>query len=267
MSINHNAEAIREALRWIRSTAENDIRIREGGKSDGTSAFTSLKIAKDFFGIADGALRLLETHHSDISVEVSVNKLVSFLTMLPDFKLVTEIDGSYGHMGATLTDAILQSGIDYKSVVKPRVNNIKTQYPSASTTSGFLKTMSEHGLDRMINFKGAKVERIKQVAEFLQSEQIETEDEFAVWLSDDQNVIRIKKLKGIKDKTADYMKILVGQQGNAVDRHLIHFLEQSGVPFESYQKTSEIINRAADHIGVNRSLFDHSIWKYMSERS
>jgi hypothetical protein len=35
----------------------------------------------------------------------------------------------YGHMGATLTDAVLQSGISYETVVLPRVERILRDYP------------------------------------------------------------------------------------------------------------------------------------------
>ena len=36
-------------------------------------------------------------------------------------------------MGATLADAVLQRGIDYKAIVEPRVRNLKAAYPEAIT--------------------------------------------------------------------------------------------------------------------------------------
>jgi hypothetical protein len=37
----------------------------------------------------------------------------AYIRSLPDWQLVP-VDQPYGHMGATLTDAVLQSGINYK---------------------------------------------------------------------------------------------------------------------------------------------------------
>ena len=39
-------------------------------------------------------------------------------------------------MGATITDAMLQAGVKWKTVVKPRRDNI-IKYPEARTTTGF----------------------------------------------------------------------------------------------------------------------------------
>lgn len=39
----------------------------------------------------------------------------------PDFETAASIDGTYGHMGATLTDGVLQAGINDETVVRTRV--------------------------------------------------------------------------------------------------------------------------------------------------
>ena len=43
----------------------------------------------------------------------------------------------YCHMGATLTDTVLQAGLNYRSVVLPRVSRILDLYPNAKTTTSF----------------------------------------------------------------------------------------------------------------------------------
>jgi hypothetical protein len=43
------------------------------------------------------------------------SKLVEFIRKLSDFSIVTEIDGNYHHIGATIADAILQANMRYET--------------------------------------------------------------------------------------------------------------------------------------------------------
>lgn len=194
-----------------------------------------------------------------------VTKLIRYLQVLDDFVIVDSMDGCYNHMGATLTDAILQAGINYETVVRPRVNHVKSTYPEAVSTRGFKEVLEKSGAENVLNFTGYKIERLLSLVDFLIEENVQTEADFAVWLANPLHILKLKQVKGIGDKTADYLKILVGLETNAVDRHLINFLELAGIRFVNYQKTSTIINTAADVLHVRRALFDHSIWRYMSD--
>ena len=193
--------------------------------------------------------------------------LVDHLSSLPDFVIVDTIDGSYDHMGATITDAMLQAGVRYETVVRPRVQRVRQQYPQARTTSGFLRILHEVGPNTVLQWTDAeKPARVLGVAVFLHEQGIETEAELAQWLAEPSNIVRLKKLRGIGDKTADYIKILVGMQTNAVDRHLLGFLREANITVAGYNEAQQVIDQAADLRGVDRARFDHSIWKYMSTR-
>lgn len=193
--------------------------------------------------------------------------LVSHVRSLPDFTIVETIDGSYGHMGATITDGMLQAGLKYDAVVRPRVHRLRQQYPQACTTSGFLSILRSIGPETVVQWTHPeKIGRIVGLATFLQAEKIETEEEFRQWLQEPANVVRLKKLRGIGDKTADYFNILVGGQTSAIDRHLLGFLNEVGIKVNRYDEAQQVIDQAADMLGVERSRFDHSIWKYMSTR-
>ena len=111
-----------------------------------------------------------------------------------------------------------------------------------------------------------KPERIKRMCKLLLEERVETEQGFQTWLSDYNNVTRLMKLKGVGQKTADYFKILVGIQTSALDRHLLRFIDEAGVEAADYDEAQRVINLAADYLGIERALFDQSIWKYMSSR-
>jgi thermostable 8-oxoguanine DNA glycosylase len=95
---------------------------------------------------------------------------------------------------------------------------------------------------------------------------IETEDELKAWLERPDNIRLLQRIKGIKDKTTDYLQILVGIQTVAVDMHLFDFLVEAGVPTSNYSEARRILRETAALIGVEPAKLDHSIWRYRSER-
>lgn len=201
-----------------------------------------------------------------MNVDEKVANLVSYIHSLTDFVIVETVDGDYDHMGATITDAILQPRISYETTVRPRVQRLLEQYPEARTTSGFLNLLVGIGPNELLKWKGEKPERVLGVTRFFVEQNIETEAGLREWLQEPSNSARLKQLRGIGDKTADYFKILVGISTSAVDTHLYAFLEAASIEVRGYDEAQQVINEAADLMGIDRRRFDHSIWKYMSTR-
>lgn len=202
-----------------------------------------------------------------MNIEEKTKILVDYIRSLNDFEIVKEIDGNYDHMGATITDAMLQAGTTYETVVRPRVQRIQEQYPEARTISEFIKIIDEVGIYKILQWKDEeKPKRILGVVNFFKKENIETETDLKQWLQEINNIEKLKRLRGIGNKTADYFKILVGIQTSAVDRHLDTFLSEANIKVNGYIEAQQLINKAADQMGVNRAYLDHSIWKYMSSK-
>jgi endonuclease III len=105
------------------------------------------------------------------------------------------------------------------------------------------------------------------LTKFFQTELIETETDLHNWLLHEENIPRLKQVRGVGDKTADYLKILVGINTSAVDRHMYAFLANAGLTIKTYQEAKTILNATADQLGVPRAYFDYSVWKYMSSKS
>jgi hypothetical protein len=169
-------------------------------------------------------------------------------------------------MGAVLTDAILQAGLNYETVVLPRVQKVKSM-PEAKTTSGFLAALEQIGADRLLNWSNAeKPLRLLSITRFFQAETIETTTDLRSWLQIEENIPRLKKQRGVGDKTSDYFKILVGLSTSAIDRHIFKFLEEAGIPAQDYQEAQRLVHEAADIIGIDYSVLDHNLWQYMSKR-
>jgi endonuclease III-like uncharacterized protein len=194
-------------------------------------------------------------------------RLIQYLEKLDDFEVVDAADGGYAHIGATIADAILQAGTNYGSVVSPRVRRIRETYPEAVTTSAFQRLIEKEGVKQTLLWKDdEKPNRLVALTKFLLAEGIETEAGLATWLKDEANTPSLLGLRGVGPKTADYLKILVGMETAAADRHVFKFLEEAGVATKDYHEAREILHLAADARGVGRTLFDHSIWRYMSKR-
>jgi endonuclease III len=193
--------------------------------------------------------------------------LVGYLKSLDGFVPVNYIDGNYAHMGATISDAILQAGTNYDRVVRPRIKTIRDVYPEATTTSAFRRLLMEKGSKTVLSWKDdEKPNRVVALTEFFLSEGIETEEGLRKWMTCESHRCRLLKIRGIGPKTVDYIKILVGLQTVAVDRHVVTLLREAGIPASGYEEAQEILNLSADLLEMKRAFFDHSIWQYMSRR-
>lgn len=176
-------------------------------------------------------------------------------------------DGAVGyeHMGAVLTEAVLQAGIKYDTVVAPRVQDVLARYPEARTTSGFARVLMLEGAPRLLNWKlDRKMRTLADVTLFLLGEQVETVEELRAWVSAPANVARLKRIKGIGPKSADYFKILCGISTSAIDVHLYRFLAQAGVAVKGYDEAQAVIRETAVLLGVEERVLDYSIWVYMA---
>ncbi|MGA9542650.1 MAG: hypothetical protein WBQ85_03725 [Candidatus Sulfotelmatobacter sp.] len=192
--------------------------------------------------------------------------VASYIRARPTFVIVEPME-RYHHMGATLADAVLQRGIKYKTVVVPRIKRLLAAYPEATTTSAFARVVSEHGAARVLDWReGQKPQTLVALIKLLLEHGVETDDDLRAWLELPENLVRLQWIKGIKDKTADYLQILVGIQTVAVDMHLFDFLAEAGAPTSDYAEAHKILSEAAAVLGVEPAKLDHSIWRYRSER-
>ena len=172
----------------------------------------------------------------------------------------------YYHMGDTITDSILQAGLNYQHVVYPSVHNLLVQFPNYTTTSDFLILQKTFSLCTLLDWKNeTKLRRISDLSWFLFEENVENEDQLSLWLGSDKNVSQLKQINGIGPKTIDYLKMLSGNQAIAVDRHLCSFLKLVGIAARTYQEANAIYCKASELLGVSNYELDRKIWLFMSQ--
>ncbi|MGA3060793.1 MAG: hypothetical protein ABSD92_10535 [Candidatus Bathyarchaeia archaeon] len=192
--------------------------------------------------------------------------IAKYVQSIKDFKFV-DPEIPYYHMGATIADAILQSGLNYKTVVKPRIDDILEKYPEAQATSAFLKLLTEEGPNKILRWNNSeKPNRVIALTNFFVANKIESENDLKAWLEDESHISSLKDVRGVGNKTVDYLRILSGIKTNAIDRHLLNFISQAGIEVDDYSEANQLINEVADFMGKDKALLDHSIWKYMSEK-
>jgi hypothetical protein len=204
-----------------------------------------------------------------MSAQEKAARLAGYVSQLRSegFEYASAIDGEYHHMGATLTDAILQSGLNYKSTVRPRVDAIRA-HSEASTTSGFCELLLRVGAGQLLApWTGdEKPNRLVGLATFLRAAHVETEEDLRQWLDSPANAACLLELRGIGPKTLHYLGILAGRDDVAVDVHIMRFLREAGVVLANVEEAREIVCATADILGVRRSILDHSIWLFASGR-
>jgi len=192
-----------------------------------------------------------------------IETLVAYIRAISDFNMNEALGRTQDHIGAIVVDAILQSGINYLLVVKPRVDHLRADFPEARTTSGFLALADRVGLCALIRWNGrGKIETILAVARFLRDEGVQTHADLRAWLDSSLNVDRLKQLRGIGNMTADYFKMLAGIETIAPDGLISGFLARAGLTRRSYHHTREILVKAARRLGVSPIALGFSIWEH-----
>ncbi|HUT02493.1 MAG TPA: hypothetical protein VM163_01200 [bacterium] len=191
--------------------------------------------------------------------------LASYIRSLPDFAVDESLAQTHDHIGAIIVDAILQSGMNYEAIVRPRVDSLREEYPEARTTSGFLALADAVGLRTLIRWNGkVKIERILGAAYFLHNEGIETRDSLRIWLEQAANVDRLRQLPGIGNMTADYFKMLAGIETIAPDGLILRFVKRAGVRPGSYSESRDMLEALARRLSVSPIALGFSIWQYMA---
>lgn len=192
-------------------------------------------------------------------------KLAKYISSLHGFLDLIEARHGYHHMGATISDTVLQAGLNYRHVVEPRVRRLIVEYPEARTTSDFQELLAFHGLKTLLRWNDSeKPRRIMEMTWFFSTEGLQTESMVCQWLYKPGNANLLLQLKGVGPKTVDYLKMLVGIPSIAVDRHIKKLVNNIGLQYKHYEDIQKVVGLAADHLGVDLNSFDWAIWSYLS---
>jgi hypothetical protein len=192
-------------------------------------------------------------------------QLAKYIRSLPGFVMHTQIDCNYGHVGATLADAVLQSNNNYELNVRHRITRIRKVYARETSLQDLIRLLQKITAQEFLNWNGTrKPETFLDLVDLLGREGVNTEGDLRKWLQREGSSAKLGDIRFVGPKTVDYLKILVGLSNAAMDRHLLGFLERAGIGRLNYARGQEVVHRTADLMEVDRAHLDHSIWRYMS---
>ena len=166
------------------------------------------------------------------------------------------------HLGAVLADSVLQAGLNYTTVVRPRVLAILRSHPHCHSISSLVSLINDGETHAFLNWRHhEKVSRFEALVVFLQKWGIEDVVDLRASLASDQFCDAILNVKGIGPKTVDYMACLVGIDSIAVDRHVRTFAKAIGVENDDYHFLRASFCYAADLLSLPRREFDAWLWR------
>jgi hypothetical protein len=200
------------------------------------------------------------THASSSS---SAERIADYLRSLEGFTFVTPAPPR-GHMGATIIDCLLQRGVNYDSVVLPRVEGLAADHPEAATTSGFSDLMGRIDLATLIDFRGEyALGPVRELTALLVANGIESEEELRLWLEDADNRVALSRLSGIGLKTGEFIRLRCGApDAIAIDRWILRLFESAHVDTRGYWQQHAVLTETAELLGVTPAVLEESVWSF-----
>jgi hypothetical protein len=166
------------------------------------------------------------------------------------------------HLGAVLADSVLQAGLNYTTVVRPRVQAILRAHPNCETISSLVSLIQDGETAAFLNWRHhEKVNRFEALVLFLQMRNVDDVQDLRLSLVSDEFCSALQTINGVGPKTVDYMACLVGIDSIAVDRHVRTFAKAAGVENDDYHFLRKSFCCAADLLSLPRREFDAWLWR------
>lgn len=191
--------------------------------------------------------------------------LADHIRSIPGLKVVTH--EAYGHMGATLVDAVFQAGVSYQHTVVPRVQRLQKEHArDAKTTSSFAELLNRSDPSRLLRWKGQrKIATLVALVRLLLDQEVETESDLVTFLGRPGSKEAVTSIKGLKEKGFAYLRFLAGDEDAvAVDRHLWRTLQEAGVRVSSFDEAAALYGKAAAILGLTAATLEFSVFCHKS---
>jgi hypothetical protein len=169
------------------------------------------------------------------------------------------------NIAAILVDAVFQAGLNYRTVVFPRVCAVARAFPKMVSLEALDSALQTSAFDSALTWNHAeKPKRLRALVTFFRAQGLDTIDDIRCWLTATCNCEHLRSVRGIGHKTIDYLARLVGLAVIAVDRHAHRLLDRAGIISRNYAEAKRILEFAADLLQINRWAFDHLMWETLS---
>jgi len=168
------------------------------------------------------------------------------------------------NIGKVIIETVLQPGLNYNSVVFPRVQRFKKRYSSFYKLSDFELLLELEGPEELLGVNNKRKTRsLYDLVRFLKEEHIEYIFQLKDLIVSKTFKQKLNDVFGIGKKSMDYMLILLDLDTFAIDRHLFNFVNQFQT-IHSYDLVQQNLQDVADKLGLSYKSLDYYIWSYMS---
>jgi endonuclease III len=194
-----------------------------------------------------------------------VKELLRFLQ--PAFPTTRPAGPAYENMAALLADVSLQAGVNYQRVVWPRVRSILQQHPECRGTADVLRILKRVTTQDLLQWKGSdKVARFENILNLIVRYHIRTIEDLAIWSDGAGARATLLGIRGIGEKTVDYLRLLCGKASFPIDRHFIRFLKLAGVDVKAcgYSAAQQLLMDSCADLGIEPRLTEKSLWLLLS---
>ena len=150
----------------------------------------------------------------------------------------------------------------------PRVLRIVDEYPEADTLSRVVQIVDANcSSDFLLWNHYEKIARFELIVRHLEKLHVQSVSDLSELLYQDTAVKQLIQLRGIGNKTIDYMAALTGHDNIAVDRHVKKFATRCDVHINNYIILKRVFSFAADLLNSTRRQFDSWVWKIESQKT
>lgn len=175
---------------------------------------------------------------------------------------------TYGHIGAVFADSILQAGLNYATVVRPRVDRILQDFALADNVAALIEIIDVGETSSFLSWTHeTKIKRFEALVRAADRCSVNSVDDLRSRLITQDFESFLLTINGIGPKTYDYMSCLVGIESIAVDRHIRTYARRAGVADDSYSYLKRVFCFAADLLSVSRRSFDSWVWEREKSRT
>ncbi len=190
-------------------------------------------------------------------------ELADSIMSRPHLELVV-CDVPYGHMGATLADAVLQGGLRYERLSVPEEHRLRRRYPTARTTSAFDVLLESAEPLALLGWSDEqKVRRLRSLTQLLIDSEVERENDLLAWLDSAGAKVRLTAIEGVGQATFQYLRFLAGaEDAAAVDRWFWRILDGARVRTYGFNDALGVYREAAALLGVSLATLEYSLWRY-----
>lgn len=164
-----------------------------------------------------------------------------------------------------LTWTILQQGMRHTTANK-KLERIRKKYPKVKEVSDFFYLLEIKGPNEFLGMNNRRKNKaLMDFTSLLHEEGLETLKDIRIWLEKPENELLLTNIKGIGDKSVDWLGIMLGCDRVAVDIHIKNLLKEAGVYFKDYDHAKKIVFKTAELMKVSRRDMDYSLWSFKTK--